>query len=65
MSKLVHVVCKSCTSKLEDVEIDPTESHAGRFCCHCDQKVGWSQLIHRHPDAVPCRGIHVRLRNGN
>jgi len=63
MSKLAHLMCETCWSKNEDVDSDVhlTNAHDGRKCCYCGQRVEWSLIVHRHPDAVACKGIHERV----
>lgn len=63
MIHLTHVQCEECCSKTDeaDSEIELTDSLAGRLCCYCGRPVVWSVLIHRHPDAVPCQGVHEKL----
>lgn len=58
MSRYAHVMCKHCfaASDLDDDEL--TNAHAGRICCYCGKLVDYSMIVHRHPDAVRCKGVH-------
>lgn len=65
MSKLVHLMCETCWSKMDedlDYNMQLSDSHAGRKCCYCTKRVQWGMLVHRHPDAVPCKGIHEKVQ---
>ena len=62
MSHLAHLMCEACFVEsghlYEDVTL--TDAHQGRLCCWCGKEVEFSFVVHRHPDAVPCKGIHVK-----
>lgn len=63
MSRLAHVKCEDCCAKHDEGsegEVELSDSFAGRICCYCGEEVDWAMILHRHPDAIPCKGIHVR-----
>ena len=64
MSKVAHLMCEKCLAWVDvgaDDDMTLTETHNGRLCCWCGKRLVWSVLIHRHPVAVPCRGIHEKV----
>jgi len=61
VSRFAHRICERCLrrSKLiyqDDVRL--TDAHKGSYCCWCDEVIEFSLVLHRHPDAVPCKGRH-------
>jgi len=60
VSSLAHVMCEQCcisTIWMDAAEM-LTNAHKGRLCCYCGKVVNFAVIVHRYPDAVPCRGIH-------
>ena len=61
MSKYAHVICEDCVEKNRVVHtVDTlTDAVATRTCCVCLKEAGYGAIIHRHPDAMPCKGKHA------
>lgn len=65
MSRYAHVMCEECFERSDELiyreDLDMTDAHKGRRCCFCRKPVEFSLILNRHPDAVPCQGIHATV----
>ncbi len=60
VSQYAHRMCDECVrgSKLIYQDMDLTLANNGKLCCFCNEVIEFSMIVHRHPDAVACKGKH-------